>query len=916
MLQIRVSLPAFQNGLHFTDPIILENVDNISLIKTINTSDESIAFDFPLNDAKAQYINYLRWWECWDTVTNQRVNFGPIANIARTSGETKRISGPGRSARLADLYKSVQTFYYPIDRFFDDLRYENIAGEPRSSTIIQTDTDSPYYGLSKRSKDNIIDEQTGYIAIGRDVPSRGTKKTDSIWAGTGKADYIIIDLGDAFDISKAKILLPWWGGATIHNNRVFDWDVSTSLDNVTYTPQFSEADGVYGRHYDPSPFRDGRILYWGETGFESLTSIVDSANSINARYFKINITNAYAVYNVVTVDSVTGKTDEWDWQCGGSNVFRGDTRTSPTVSTGDLIDKKEIVPSSDCYASVVEVGVYNRIMGRDTISQLAYHQIDGESRQISFYHVPRALETIFAGGGRKYEPGSSFRNISFTCPDGTIVTDDFNTVVYNSSGGDIHLPAYTKFVQFDNPFAQVTYADTWPSLLDAYSYAGSYSWTDVGNDYMTVDFRGVSFKWYATIPADKTPGRVSIEIRQKNNAGLWGSWTTLESSFTLPPAVAGEKVWEITYESGILQDNTNYQIRITNLDDEGFVSIDSFAGYWSASFTNYNEDSDRIGVRHMDYVDQLYDQKFSSGSVYKFNNFSASLSFQVEFTFVGDRLIVYSRKGPNYGIVKIYMSGPTRPVFPGADGDGGLQIDLNSTTEINQAVIFDTNELLDTTDGLPWGEYSVAFDKVGGAEVIWLEGMGVHETSGLSTKFLNTSHLDILKNTAEALQLEWDVTEAGIKILPRLGVDTNEIFSEGRGTTIKIADVEDVSQVATMLVGSGSDIDGLPLTAVTENKTTRQTIGRTIQRLYDLRNVGDYFTLIGAARTELLRRRVPQKRINVSTTDLRTVTYGDSFIVKHPDLETRARAVTITRTQSSSAGTNYELDCVIWPEIT
>lgn len=774
--------------------------------------------------------------------------------------------------------------------------------------------------MSKRSKDRAIDEQTGYIAIGRDAPIKGTKKTTSIWAGTGKSDYLIVDLGDQYTISKAKILLPWWGGATINNNRIYDWTLLTSTDNSSYTTQYSSVFGVNGPLMASTILSDGRILYWDETGFEITQSTVDPTSPLTARYFKIDISNTYARYATITTDSslVGTARDEWDWECGGSNVFNGETLPSPSVSTGDLIDKKTIVASSDCYAAIVEVGVYKKILGRDTISKIAYHQIENDSRQITFYHVPAASETLAAGSARKFEPGGFFRNITITTSSSIAAIDEFNNTIYTGGSGDIKCSAYSKMLKFTGSGdVQVVYADTWPSVLNAYSFGGNYSYTSIMNDYLVLDFRGISLKWYATVPSSKTPGTVSIELRSKDSLGVWGAWSTLEASFTLPASIAGEKVWEITYESGLLLDNTSYQLRITNLDGN-YVSVDAFAGYWAASFTDYNEDHNRITLRHPNIVNQEYDQRFSAGSIYEFNQSSTKLASQAGFDFEGDRLIIYSRKGSGYGIIKIYIStAGARINIPGGDADGGLQINLDYAYDIPQAVIFDSNEYFTSpSDGLPWGPHSVFIDKVAGTVPVWLDGIGAHETTGLSVKFLNTTHQDILKSVAEALQLEWDVTEAGIKVVPRLGTDTNELFTEGRGVTIKIADVQDVQQVATMLFSSGADIDGLPLTSVVEDKDTRRTIGRTIQRLYDSRNVGDYFTLIGAARTELKRRKVPQKRITLSTTNMKTVTYGDSFLIKHPELETRVRAVGIVRLQSSQGGTTYEVECEVWPLIT
>ena len=187
-----MSIADFTSGVNFIDPVIIERADNISLVKTVNSSDESITFEMPLNDPKMQYVNYTRWWECWDTETNERLNYGPINNIDRTSGATKKISGPGRSALLTEFYTSIQSFYTPINQFFDNLRYENIAGEPRTATVINKATDSEYYGLSLRTKDYAIDEQDGIISIGRDTPDQGTIKSDVFWTGVDRADYLIV----------------------------------------------------------------------------------------------------------------------------------------------------------------------------------------------------------------------------------------------------------------------------------------------------------------------------------------------------------------------------------------------------------------------------------------------------------------------------------------------------------------------------------------------------------------------------------------------------------------------------------------------------------------------------------------------------------------------------------------------------
>lgn len=910
ILQIRLSLPNFASGVSFVDPVIIERAENVSLVKTVSSSDETITFEMPLNDPKMQYVTYIRWWECWDTDTNVRLNYGPITAISYTSGQTKKISGPGRSALLEEFYKSTQTFYYPINQFFDDLRYENIAGEPRTSTIINKATSSDYYGLSLRTKDFAIDEQTGFISIGRDTPERGTKKSDAFWTGIDKADYLTVNLGDKYTISKALVLLPWWGGPTVWNTRTYEWDWSHSdSPDSGFTTDFTTVGPHDGAWMDPA-IGGTPIYYGGETGFDNHQIAVDG-DAVEAQYWKVNIRDAHAWYG----NALAGvSSDEWGWECGESNVLFGNSAISPTVS-GGIIPKTDLNPSSNCHASVVELGVYRKILGRDNIPNLAYHQIQDDNRQITYYHVPDASEMISAGSGTKFEPGGFFRRVTYTSGGGNIVKSEFNNILYTGGSYTLSCPAYSRLLLFSDASTQVTQADAWISTVDAFSYGGSYSHTIVQNDTAVLHFRGVSLKWFATIPEGSTAGRVSIELRSKDGAGIWTDWDTLEAGLTLPVGVSAEKVYEITYESALLQDDTNYELKITNLNG-GYVSIDAFAGYWSASFSEINEDDNRFGIAALTEATQLFNSADSFGSVYEFKDVGHVA--KMGFTFTGDRIIVYAKKGPNSGKIQVFLWNPFGPgtyPIPGGEADGSLIVDLQSAYEVPQVVIFDSNDFF-TDTGLPWAHHQLYIWKPDDTAPMYVDGLGVHETSGLSVKFVNTTHLEILKNTCEALQLEWDVTENGILVVPRIGTDTDVIFAEGRGTTISIQDDEDSSQVATMLISSGSDIDGLPLTTVVENKVTRKLFGRTIQRLYDFRNIGDYFTLIGASRAELLKRRTPQKKIIVTyAPGPLPVNLGDSFIVKNTDLEVRVRAITITRNQSSSAGTDYSMECITWPQI-
>lgn len=973
MLQIRVSVPDFSFGIDFDDPVVLENASDISLSKTVNSSDEGISFTLPLSDPKSEYVTYTRWWECWDTDINQRINYGPIHSISRTSGESRKVAGPGRSALFADYYRSLQSYYQPIDQFWDDLRFENLSIQPRTRTIINTNIPDDgvdnvrddYYSLSKRSKDFAIDEQTGYIAIGKDAPSRGTIKTSKFWAGTYKSDWLEIDLGIPATITKAKILLPWWGGSTTNNNRAYDWKWQYAEENSALYHIYGEDSEIYKTWHTvfetPTENKevlkppDGKVIYFGEDGYER-NQVTASGEPITARFWKLNITNTYAWYTA----SNGLRSNEWNWECKGSDVLLGHSKKSPRPSSGPIIPTTNVNVNSDCYASAVEVSLFKTIIARDELTDLVYQEIQNDNKQIDYSRTVLAEEmrpcTFKTSSGSKvtgvkFEPGTFFRKANISVSGTDDIYDEWNVKLWNDRGdGDIKVPAWCRLLKFTESTSRVLTVNAWRGRLDPYSKGGSYVFcTEVG-DTATISFRGVSFKWYATVPGttpvnknpddrDVNQGLVRIELRYKTGGThlhrrttstnwvdpevSWSAWETLESAFWVPTNINGEKIWEITPESGILENDVSYQIRITNLNG-GFVSIDAIAGYWSGSLHEINEDNERIGMKKPTEVTQYFDKKYTEGSAYGWkktltNNLKQSLAF------TGDRIIIYSKKGPNYGYIEIELTttgGVVRiPVgtthvndvdTPQYNSDGRVRINLNRATYINQYVIFDSNDYF-WEAGLPWGKYQVNIYKDSSSGPIWIDGMAAHETNGLSVKFLNTSYLDIIKSTAEALQMEWEVTEAGLRVVPRVGYDTDWVAAEGRGTTIKIDEAQDATKVATMLLTTGADIEGLPLWTLTENKVNRDVMGRTIQRTYDeLRNVADYFTLVGVSRGELLRRREPDRKITVSTKDISKLQPGDTFIVKTPELEKRVRANTITRTQNNS-GTEYTIECTPWP---
>jgi hypothetical protein len=523
-----------------------------------------------------------------------------------------------------------------------------------------------------------------------------------------------------------------------------------------------------------------------------------------------------------------------------------------------------------------------------------------------------------------------------------------------SGSASVKSSVYTKhLIMRGSDTAVITSCDAWPATLDQLSWGGSYSFTRITNDTATIHFRGESFKWYATVPANETGATTRIEIRSRLDGSGWTGWSTLNAGLVLPSNINSEVVYEITYESGYLVGSTVYEIKLTNLG--GYCSIDSIEGFWVGSYTDYNEDSRRLSLSQPANMIQLYDKRFTGGSLYKWNKKSG-----VSLQFEGDRAVIISARGRNHGKLRLlifkyidtaqYDPGLANHVMiPGGDADGSIEINLHTAkrgSEVPSAVIFDSN---DYPDLLPWGRYSISLNYINietysatqadaasnnfinrcsncnpaaGSRTInkwvYLDGIGVHEAVGLSVSFENETHLEILKSVAEATQTEWEVTTNGIRLEPRIGQDTEEVLREGQDTLVDFDIVNDISQMASMLISTGADIDGLPLFAVSEQKSTRDRLGRTVTRQQDFRNTADYFQLVGLSRTDLKRRAYPEKRITVKHVAKNlNLNQGDSFILytrKMGPLRVRINRLEIS--ESSSSGREYSLECVRWPPIT
>lgn len=997
MIQVRITDPDGSNA------VILDAAKDRRLYETLNSSDEGISFRVAKNHLKSDVLNpdtdgYTKFWEAWDTVTNERLNFGPITEVSE-DGPEWAITGMGRSNLLNDYIDTRKTFYSPIDAFVDSLRFENIAIEPKTSTLVHNDRDNDtdqdtvfgtveideeYVGLSNNTKDNVIDGQARFRPGEIELPNT-YYSVDSYWAGMSKKDSIIVDLGDVYPISRLSIHFPWWGGIERHNNRSYDYVLSYADDTESTVTNYRDRDfgpfhslfntGSDSSRVGPNPWRFNLGTNYAGTNFLFAEDVAqDQSGPVDMRYIRVRITDTHAWYGAQWGADTTVE-DKWGYQCNPEH--------EDGISEDIEINDRELKPNNDCYASVLEIQALKEIVNRDSIKPLALQRIDNNNLQITYFHVPDASETRTTKNGfRKFEPGGFFRKVKVTysgasgshskfydrdcdnCyrdPWSFGVIDQNNSLIYssdNSSGTNVTVkaPIMTREIKMKGSTdAVVTEADTWPSKYDPFSWGSSHSYTTIPNDYAILHFRGQSLKWYATIPEDETGAIVDIEIRNKDGSGNWTSWTTLENNYQLPSSISAEIVYEITYESGILLADTVYQIRITNTDG-GYCSIDSFEGYWSASMSNYNDDSSRVFHFHPEKMEQIYDGRFGNGTMVKWNRHNF-----VSFTFEGDRIVLLSAKGRHHGVANVYIYDTSAEIYygktasgnavvniPGGDGDGGLTVDLATGkrgTEIPQYVLFDSNEYF--TNGLPWKRYSVyvvlkadnieeysanIYDTnnfvnrcedcktpkgtVDIKKYIYFDSLFAHEKVGLSVSFDTQTHLEMLKSVADAIQVEWNVTENGVVLDPRIGVDTNEIMREGQNTVVDYKIVNDASKVASMLFSNGADIDGLPLSTVVEDRKNRQTLGRTVMRKEDFRSMADYHQLIGLSRTELKKRRYPEKRITVAyTADAFNLNKGDTFLLYTKKMGAiRVRILRKERTETNN-GTIYNLECARWPQI-
>lgn len=994
-----------------SNPIVLEKADNLSYNKTLNSANESLSFDYPTGDSKSQYIDNTKLWELWDTISNERLNRGPIYQVDDADSGVLKISGPGRSGLVSEhIQAELVAFYNAPSTLFRNMTMENVAAGPAVKTFvwdgksgtkskffpadiigtINEEQYNQYHGLSKQTKDNAIDDNDGYLLPGVEKPSNTYSTTDSYWAGTDKKDSLIIDLGDTFNIHKVYLGFPWWGGNQRINDRGYPFRLYYSthlgdfddLNPASWVLAISDSGGKV-----ITQARAGWSIYF-EAGSNYGKNLYTGFELPEVRYFRVVITDVKAWYGTI-FDSV-GPVNLWDWQCNPDTTNTRDG--APGAMVGKKINDRTIEPPNDCYASIVEFGAYTKIVEVDEITDVIKQRIRSDNKQIKYAHTCDPSETYTGDNYRKFEPGNFFRHVhvnfsgansSYTkffdkdctncySPFNFAILDDYNTMIYrsSSSSGDtgVDVPRYARaLIMKGASNATITSMDAWPGKIDPLSWGGQYSYNTTATDSAAVVFRGRSFIWWATIPQGETGATVSIQYRTRNdNTGNWSGFTTLEAAFQLPSDVTSEVVYEVPYDEVFT--GGSYEIYIVNLDG-GYMSVDSFGGWWAGSLVEYNDDAENFFLAIPDEWKQIYDNRFSSGSMYKTNKEGN----RYNFGFSGDRVQLYSAKGRNHGKITISMShhdssppefdpvDQSRVFIPGGDtGDGTLTIDLGTGKkghEVPGALIFDTGLLTgwkfgaggSSMDSLPWGQYGVQFalsfpetyladptiedsdqfvsrcsdcnpETDGTEEInkyIFVDTIARHETAGMSGSWKLQTHTDIIASIAEALELEWDIGEHGLLVLPRLGADTDVILLEGNNTVISSEIIKDGQKMATQLYSSGADIDGLPLFTIVEDRKNRRALGRTIQKIQDYRDLADYFTLVGVSRAELIRRREPEHRISVTHIGYKYgLVVGDSVLVKKRVQDAiRTRINTLTILQSKSNGITYQIEGEKWPTI-
>jgi hypothetical protein len=364
-------------------PIAMDGATKKQLSLAINSSDITMSFELPKSDPKAEFVNpnnpltYSRLWECWDVSRNKRVHHGIITEVDDGPG-TYTVHGAGMPQFLIDQIKTIKTFYLSLGEVVDSLRYENIAAQPQTSTIIGETTtnfafplddyyifgsmnaNEKYYALSNSSRDYAIDDFDGMLLkAGELEPQNTAYTTNQHWVGQSPYDTIILDFGEIVPLNKIELNFPWWGGESGSNNRTFDFELAYATDDpalYSYKGRdFSDFTIIYtspvGNRQSSSPGQPLNIYVgYQENGtsfnYRPIYAAQDVEN-VSARYIRINIFAVNAWYkenfkgtwsganNYIIDDLVrkTHSTKDWYFRCIQNNINKSPTNGTSFTNT-------------------------------------------------------------------------------------------------------------------------------------------------------------------------------------------------------------------------------------------------------------------------------------------------------------------------------------------------------------------------------------------------------------------------------------------------------------------------------------------------------------------------------------------------------------------------------------------------------
>src|SRR6185503_5281784 len=254
--------------------------------------------------------------------------------------------------------------------------------QPRTVTLVPSTTpssaqdtvfggslviDEKYHGLSKKTKDLAIDDDTGLLKPGEVEPPNTFYTTDSFWSGMSRADSHIVDLGDIYPVNKIVLLLPTWGGATRWYDRAYAYRLSFATDEGSTTSLQDREFGAWTNLYSsPNPnYTTGGTSQWVGYNSSNVLTVTDEyepLRPIMARYIRTEILATHAWYGTHFDDDPS--VDGWSYQCDPDYSGGIPGLDRPPVMDEE-INTRELEAENDCHASIKEIQTLGNIIDRD-----------------------------------------------------------------------------------------------------------------------------------------------------------------------------------------------------------------------------------------------------------------------------------------------------------------------------------------------------------------------------------------------------------------------------------------------------------------------------------------------------------------------------------------------------------------------